>query len=349
MATWNWCLRRGVCPDRGEMFRRCLHHGLYRLRWRRLDVSIRRQRTSRYRHCGPSLIHARELCAVGSRLPLCLHLRSHRGHVRRMRGRDFSDGGPRPNSVPSNVAHPASSRVVYHGSVVHVRDIGRVDVVDRTVITEAVILPISALVAAAGVTVAVVHVAIVADISSPVAVVVSITAPIEAPISRSPQCAGVRRQRPRSRCPVIAVGRICPVARRPNVSIARAGRLIVLRQWGWRFFCVLNRLNLVVLVIAFVIVLIVWILIVVVTRRITIGLISAIIGTQTMAACLCSGRGSGGLLRACLGHGVWIDRLVTVTHGRQIRRSRIVLINGLRCVTGVLHGGLVRITLTPCD
>ena len=94
-----------------------------------------------------------------------------------------------------------------------------------------VVVPVAALVAAAGVSVAVVHAAVVAHIPAPEAAEERIVVVAVAPVRRRPQRSAVRSHNPRSWNPVVAaVRRVVPVAGRPNVAVAGNLWLLVLRQ-----------------------------------------------------------------------------------------------------------------------
>jgi hypothetical protein len=107
---------------------------------------------------------------------------------------------------------------------------GGVDVGDLAVVIELVVIPITAIIAAADIAVSVIHAAVVADVTAPIPLVPTITARIFAPVSWRPQRPSVRSKGPNSRNPVITGRRIGPVARRPNVVWVRTGRLLIFRQ-----------------------------------------------------------------------------------------------------------------------
>lgn len=77
--------------------------------------------------------------------------------------------------------HRVGHRAVVYG---HVGDVG--DVVHRAVIVEAVAIPIAALVADANVSESVVDAPVIANVASPIAIVIAITAAGIAPIPRRP-------------------------------------------------------------------------------------------------------------------------------------------------------------------
>jgi hypothetical protein len=63
---------------------------------------------------------------------------------------------------------------------------GDVDVRDLAVVVELIVVPIPAVVAAANITVAVVHAAVVADVATPIPLMPPVTARVIAPVSGSP-------------------------------------------------------------------------------------------------------------------------------------------------------------------
>jgi hypothetical protein len=64
---------------------------------------------------------------------------------------------------------------------------------------------------------------------SPIAGVKDIYATYKAPIRRGPKHTNTRGLNPGSRYPVIPTGVPTPVARRPQIAIPRANRLLILR------------------------------------------------------------------------------------------------------------------------
>jgi hypothetical protein len=122
---------------------------------------------------------------------------------------------------------------VGYGAVVDL-DVAVADVVDRTIVVEAVTIPISALVPGSGVAISVVNSTVVADVSAPVAVVVAIAMAVVSPPSGGPQITGFGWTRPSSGNPVITVGRPAPVAGSPDVTVAGDFWLRIFREWGRR-------------------------------------------------------------------------------------------------------------------
>jgi hypothetical protein len=76
--------------------------------------------------------------------------------------------------------------VIHDCPVVDVGDVNVANVVDAAVVVEIVAVPVSALVAPAGVAAAVVHTTVEADVAAPVAVVEAVSAASESPIRGRP-------------------------------------------------------------------------------------------------------------------------------------------------------------------
>jgi len=107
-----------------------------------------------------------------------------------------------------------------------------IDVIDRYVVTEFVIFPVSAFVAGATISIAVVNSAIETDRRAPVAAIPGkgVTAP--APLTWSPQHANRRWLDPCARHPEIAFTTVSPVAGRPQITALGTDRLRVRHQLG---------------------------------------------------------------------------------------------------------------------
>src|ERR1700722_1888098 len=104
----------------------------------------------------------------------------------------------------------------------------------RGVIKEMTTFPSAAPEAGPEITKSVVNSAIEADVRSPITAVPQIGSISKAPPSRSPKKPDFGRCYPHPRYPVIVVVSIGPVPRRPEVSISRAGGLVVNRDNGRR-------------------------------------------------------------------------------------------------------------------
>jgi hypothetical protein len=117
-----------------------------------------------------------------------------------------------------------------YGAFVNVGDVDAAEVIDGAVVGEIISMPVSALIANADISKAVIHSAIEADVAAPIAVVEAIASTDEAPVGRRPQCALVGRPDPGSWNPVIAAGTPAPVARSPEIARLRNGRLLIIRK-----------------------------------------------------------------------------------------------------------------------
>jgi hypothetical protein len=134
-----------------------------------------------------ALIDAGILLAVLHSLRAMSNLRRQRTKMLFAHGVEFALRGPhREPAVAAVVADAVVHIVVDHRGVVDVGDVGGVDVVDRAVVHEAVMIPVTAVVARAGVSVAVGNAAVEAHVRAPVAGVPAIKAAGKAPPARRP-------------------------------------------------------------------------------------------------------------------------------------------------------------------
>lgn len=139
------------------------------------------------------MIHASELLLVLCRLLSHLNLRGHRRNAL-LTGR-CKFGWQRTACHASRSGEAGSAgrvrngRVindcVRHRAVVHLY-IGDSDVVDRTVVIELVSAPVPALISNPRVTVAIINPAVIADVRSPISIVIAIPAAHKPPIAGSP-------------------------------------------------------------------------------------------------------------------------------------------------------------------
>ena len=197
-------------------------------RWLRASRNFARyglalsDRLRRYDHGGTPVIHSRKLLAVLFGFGSHLNLRAHGRNAPLSRGRHFH--GQR---TPGDAMRPCETcaaggvsdgHIVDHcvgdGAVVDV-NVGDGDVVHAAVVVEPVVAPVATLIAHTGIAVSVVDSAVIADVRAPIAVVISVASANPTPIAGRPQEAGLRRTRPCARHPVVALRRVCPVARRP--------------------------------------------------------------------------------------------------------------------------------------
>jgi hypothetical protein len=142
-------------------------------------------------------------------------------------------GGTRFDAAATAVIADASG-VLNNLLSIYVVDDRCVDVVHLTVIKKASAVPITAGITVADVAIAVVDASIEADLRVPVASIPEVNPVAPTPVSRSPQQSNLGRFHPRSGNPVIAaVFGVAPVARRPDITLARAYGLRVNRQHRW--------------------------------------------------------------------------------------------------------------------
>jgi hypothetical protein len=171
-----------------------------------------------------------------------LPLLDHRRCPRIARNGHLRCAGPCINpAAPSVIAGARASRIRHRVVVdVHIR-VGHIG--DRAVVGNAAVSPIRAVVAATRVAEAVVDPAIESDVRTPVPHMLPISVALITPPRRRPQRANPRSRHPRSRHPVIVVVGVVPVARRPDVILARTRRLAVLgkRRWGHGGFRITRR------------------------------------------------------------------------------------------------------------
>ena len=119
---------------------------------------------------------------------------------------------------------------VNHSVVVYVRHVHATDVHDRAVIKERATAPVTALESNTGITEAIVHTAVEADMRTPITAVPAIDTARPTPVTRGPEQARLRRQHPGTRHPVIAVLAVRPISRRPDVTLTWQWWLDVDRQ-----------------------------------------------------------------------------------------------------------------------
>src|SRR3974390_1601677 len=138
-----------------------------------------------------------------------------------------------PSAISSVVADSIHRRIVDHGFVIDVTNVGDIHISNRTVVIEKSIVPASALEAPAKISKPVVDAAIEPHMRSPVAVIKEKRAVDPRPIWWRPEQPNFRSQYPCARDPVIAAVVVpCPVTRRPNVAITGTNGLLVNRQSG---------------------------------------------------------------------------------------------------------------------
>jgi hypothetical protein len=155
-------------------------------------------------------------------------------------GRDSGTAHGFDFSRPWSVSDAASSSVVGDAGVVvdddcAVIDVGDVDVdpVHGAVVVEVVAAPVTAVVADAGVTKAVVDTAVKADVGAPEATMKAPAVAIPAPVAGGPEGAIVGRSTPGAGNPVVAGGSPVPVAGGPDV-VGRGGLGLLVDGQGRR-------------------------------------------------------------------------------------------------------------------
>lgn len=137
------------------------------------------------------------------------------------------------SAAPAVVADTIAA-IVGHRVVINIANNRSIHICDRAVVVHRAVIPISAVVAATGVSEAVVDAAVVTNVWTPVAGMPQINAVIIAPPRRRPERVYPRRQHPCAGNPVIAGVRVIPIAGRPNVIVAGSGRLAVIGKRRWR-------------------------------------------------------------------------------------------------------------------
>ena len=128
-----------------------------------------------------------------------------------------------------------------HVALINISDMHAAEVIDGTVVSEVVAMPVAALVADAHVAEAIIHAAVEADVATPVTAVESIAAADKTPVAGCPERALIGRLSPCAGNPVIARRCPSPVAGRPEVSRFGDGRLLIIRQRRRRLRRVVDR------------------------------------------------------------------------------------------------------------
>jgi len=187
-----------------------------------LSEGVIRLRSSGGSHLWVTIVHPRELTTVLTSELLVAELIGRGLEVLLVEGRSLLF---RLNCTDTAVAAvEADAVVVVHddGLGVDVVNVDDVDVVHAAVVGEDTMIPTAALIADAAVTEAVVDAAVEADVRAPVTGVKDVCATSPAPVTGGPENTGGRRLNPDTRNPVVALGTPCPVARRPDISLAGA-------------------------------------------------------------------------------------------------------------------------------
>ena len=190
-----------------------------------------------------AMVDVGKLRAIGAGRALILQLGLHRGRVLFMLRSQF--GWPGVHLDSARAAVEADPVIVPVGDVVvvHVALDGDIHVVDRAVVIEVPAAPISALIAEAEVAVAVVHTAVEADVTAPVAAIEAVAVIPIAPVAGRPQSTLVGSLDPCAGHPVIAVRGPRPIAGRPQVTVAGSLGLRILGQRRRGLAGVVHRLR----------------------------------------------------------------------------------------------------------
>ena len=104
-------------------------------------------------------------------------------------------------------------------------------------------IPVAALVAETDIAEAVVNAAVVADVPAPVAPIKPVMAAPEAPVAGGPECALIGCLNPCAGHPIVACWCPCPIAGRPQITVAGIRWLLVFGQLRRRLGCIRNRLR----------------------------------------------------------------------------------------------------------
>ena len=222
--------RAGLRMGHGRCGTGCsMHAGVYDSR-RHVDA-MDGQRPGCGDDRGPALVDAGILLAVLHGLRAVRDLRGQRAQMLLAHRIELTLRRPHVEATPAAVVADAVVHVVDHRGVVDVGDVGGVDVVDRAVVHEAVLVPVAAVIARAGVSIAIGNAAVEAYVRAPVAGVKAIGSAREAPPAGRPQRAGVGSQHPDAGHPVIAaIASPAPVAGIPDIAGSGAGWLRIDRQ-----------------------------------------------------------------------------------------------------------------------
>src|SRR5450755_4002329 len=123
---------------------------------------------------------------------------------------------------------------LHHSGVVGIVNHGGVHAIHRSVVSEAAIIPASALIPATTVSVAIIDAAVKTDILAPVAFMERIGIAAPAPIAGRPKEANLWRLYPVATHPVIAVVAISPITGGPEIAVGGTNRLLVDGHRRWR-------------------------------------------------------------------------------------------------------------------
>ena len=153
----------------------------------------------------PAMIDRGKIRAVSAGLVPDLQLRGHGLRVRLAKRGQFRGPWAGLYTASTAVVTDARSGVVDYVAAIDVVHPAVADIVDAAVVVEMAAIPVAALVANAGVAKAVVHIAIEANVRSPVSVKEGVAAAGVAPVAGRPQRAFIGSLNPCAGNPVVAV------------------------------------------------------------------------------------------------------------------------------------------------
>jgi hypothetical protein len=146
------------------------------------------------------------------------------------------------------VAHAAETCIITDIVVIDVVHDGKIYIGQGPVVSEAVLIPISALETATGIAEAIADTTIEPNMLGPIPVMQTIAGVVRCPVRRGPQRSNEWRHDPGTRHPVVAGRRVTPHAWSPNIVFTGTWRLPVLGKRG-RGLISLNHLLRVVIAI----------------------------------------------------------------------------------------------------
>jgi hypothetical protein len=162
-------------------------------------------------------------------LTLILKLGGHRRSTWTAEGRDLGWSWAYVDAASAAVVGDTIAGVHDHGTVVDVGDAGNVNPVDGAVVIEVVAVPVTAVIAVAGVAETIVNAAIETNMKTPVPAVEAVAVVVEAPVAGRPESAIVGWSAPRAGNPIVSGRRPAPVAGRPEIVGLGGFGLIVFR------------------------------------------------------------------------------------------------------------------------
>ena len=192
-----------------------------------------RQRTGKYKSCRSRTARDCELTAIRGSLLSVLNLRGNGASAGVADGSQLLGSGTSAESASTTVVADAISLIILYGIVVNVVNVRDIDVGDGAIVIHGSVVPVSAVVAASGVSEAVIDATVEANVRAPIACMPDIHIVLITPVRRSPEGIDPGRHHPCAGHPVVALRRIAPVAGRPDVIVAGAFRLAVIGERGW--------------------------------------------------------------------------------------------------------------------